>query len=78
MFDATQHCTASKPLFLSFPANEYRRMMMFRYFVYPVFLLNEIFSFFFLFFFSFFFRLMTDLHILLRHRQVYVAFLCRQ
>lgn len=43
--------------------------MMFRYFVYPVFLLHEIFSFF------FFFRLMTDLHILLRHKQVYVSFL---
>lgn len=36
---------------------------MFRYFVYPVFLLNEILSFSFFFSFSLFFRLMTDLHV---------------
>lgn len=46
-------------------------MMMFRYFVYPVFLLNEI-------FFSFFFLFLSFddyLDVLIRHKQVYVAFL---
>lgn len=67
----TLHCLQACFFFLTFFSRE--RVQEEEddvYFVYPVFLLNEIFS------FPFFFRLTTTyLYAILRHKQVYVSFL---
>lgn len=50
VFDAAQHCTAYKPSFFFLSRERVQEEEDDVYFVYPVFLLNEIFSFLFFFF----------------------------